>query len=226
MSIEKDIFKKYSADFDKLEKYGFTKKRGSFVLEKLFKSDEFRAEIVIKKTGEIQGKVYEVESNEEFLPLRVESQQGAFIGEVREEYKKILYDICQKCYTKNYFIYPQANRIANLIISKFGDKPDFMWDKFPDYGVFKNSKSSKWYGMVGDINYSKLDANINKPVEIINLKLDKKKIPELIKKDGFFPAWHMNKQSWITIVLDETLTDSEIMDLVEESYSYTVICKK
>jgi predicted DNA-binding protein (MmcQ/YjbR family) len=59
-------------------------------------------------------------------------------------------------------------------------------------------------------------------VEVINLKLDKEKIPELIKRHGFYPAYHMNKKYWISIVLDNIISDKELLTLVEESYNYAV----
>ena len=222
MTIEDQVFKKYSVDFKKLIKYGFQEKKNCFLYEKLFKNNEFRANITVLKTGEVQGKVFEVESGDEYLPLRVEDIQGAFVGEVREEYTKILTDIRNNCCSQNYFIFPQTNRIADAIIARYGDKPDFMWDKFPNFGVFKNSANNKWYGAIMNIDYSKLRKDAKNPIEIINIKLDKDKIQHLLKRDGFYPAWHMNKTSWITITLDETTPDSEIMDLVDESYSYTV----
>lgn len=222
MSTEKDIFQKYTPDFKKLVRYGFKEDNTVYHYEKVFNDNEFKAIIEISKDGIISGKVYDLENNDEFLPLKIESQQGSFAGEIREKYKEILIDIRDKCFLKNYFIFPQANRITNIIIKKYGNNPDFMWEKFPDYGVFKNSDNSKWYGIIMNINYSKLGLNSNKPVEIINLKLNKDEIQELLKKDGFYPAWHMNKKSWITITLDETLSDSEIIKLLEESYSYTV----
>ena len=63
-------------------------------------------------------------------------------------------------------------------------------------------------------------------MEILNVKLDKHKISNLINKDGLYTAYHMNKKSWITIVLDETLSDDFIMELIDESYSYTVLVLK
>lgn len=222
MSIEEDIFQKYIPDIKKLIKYGFKKNKTVYRYEKIFKNSEFKAVIEISKTGKISGMVYDIENNDEFLPLKVESQQGAFVGEVKEEYKNILTDIRDSCFSENYFMFPQANRITNLIISKYGDNPDFMWKNFSDYGVFKNANNNKWYGIIMNINYSKLGLDNNKPVEIINIKLDKDKIQKLHEKQGFYPAWHMNKKSWITILLDETLQDDEIMSLIEESYSYTI----
>ena len=222
MTIEYEIFKRYSVDLKKLIEYGFKENRGNFSFTKSFRNDEFRAEVVVSFTGEVCGKVYETESNEEFLPLRVENMEGAFVSEVREQYKQILKEIRDKCYYQNYFISPQSNRITNAIMSKYGDSPNFMWEQFADYGVFKNADSNKWYAIIMNIDYSKLGEARNNPVEVINLKLDKDEIQKLLKQRGFYPAWHMNKKYWITIVLDDTLEDDNILKFVEESYSYTI----
>ena len=226
MTIENEIFKRYSVNFEKLVKYGFQKIKDEYSYEKLFHNDEFRAEIIITKSGVVHGKVIEIESNDEFLPLRVENQQGAFVGEIKEDYIRLLTKIRNNCFSKNYFVFPQCNRITNSIISKYGDNPDFMWEQFTDYGVFKNAHNNKWYALIMNIDYSKLGKDNKSPVEVINLKLDKDKIQKFLKQNGFYPAWHMNKKSWITLALDETLSDETILKLVEESYSYTVEPKK
>ena len=220
MTIESDIFSKYTPDFKKLVKYGFIKNKTVYQYEKLFSNNEFKAIVEISKEGIITGKVIELENNENFLPLKVETQQGSFIGKIREEYKKILTNIRDNCFFKNSFAFQQSNRITDLINKKYGNVPEFLW-KDCDYGVFRNSDTNKWYGIIMNIDYSKLGSDNKNPVEVINIKLDKDKIQELLKKEGFYPAWHMNKKSWITITLDETLSDAEIMNLIEKSYSYT-----
>ena len=58
-------------------------------------------------------------------------------------------------------------------------------------------------------------------MEIINVKLEEEKIKQLLNKQGFYPAYHMNKKSWISIVLDDTINDDEIMDYINESYQFT-----
>lgn len=225
MNIEDNILKKYVPDFKKLIKYGFKKNKTEYSYEILFKNKKFKAIIKISNTGNISGKVYDLEDNEEFLPIRYlpqESECGAFIGEIREEYKKILTEIRDKCFSKKYFLSEQANRITNLIYAKYNDCPNFLWEQFDDSGVFKNPDTNKWYAIIMNINYSKLGLNNNKPVEVINLKLDKEKIPTLLKENGYYPAWHMNKKYWITVVLDNTLSDEIILNHIEESHSYTV----
>ena len=49
---------------------------------------------------------------------------------------------------------------------------------------------------------------------------------ELRKKEGIYPAYHMNKKSWITIVLDETVHDDVLFDLLAESHAFTLGKKK
>ena len=220
MTIVDEIFKKYTPDFKKLIEYGFKKNKTKYSFEKVFKNNQFKAVIEIKKDGNLTGTVYDLENNDEFLPLKIESQQGAFVGEVREEYKSILIDIRDNCFSKKYFVFPQSNRITSTIIEKYGNIPEFLW-KDCDYGVFRNSDTNKWYGIIMNIDYSKLGSDNKNPVEVVNVKLNKDKIQELLKKDGYYPAWHMNKKLWITITLNEVISDDEIMNLIEESYSYT-----
>lgn len=44
-------------------------------------------------------------------------------------------------------------------------------------------------------------------------------IKELIKIDGFYRAYHMNKKSWISIILDNTLDNEIIYSLIDQSYN-------
>lgn len=222
MSIESDVFLRFSVDTEKLLKYGFCKKGGKFLYKKIFMNGEFKTVIEISKSGDITGMVYDLENNEEYLPLRYEYQEGAFVGKVREAYVEILTDIKNYCCVENYFISEQGNRIAGLIKEKYGDNPLFLWDDTPSAGVFKNPETAKWYGIVMYISRIKLGELSEEMVEVMNLKLNTAEIENLHKKDGFYPAYHMNKKYWITITLDGTISDSEIMQYIEESHSYTV----
>jgi predicted DNA-binding protein (MmcQ/YjbR family) len=73
-----------------------------------------------------------------------------------------------------------------------------------------------------NINRNKLDkAREDEEIEVINVKLKADKIATLLLKPGFYPAYHMNKKNWITISLDNTLKDEEIMNYIIESHQYT-----
>ncbi|MBR2274098.1 MAG: MmcQ/YjbR family DNA-binding protein [Alphaproteobacteria bacterium] len=226
MTIEENIFKKARIDFSSLLKYGFKKEKNIWIYNKLFMNDEFRAEIKIDVAGKLTGQVLETDSNDIYYPLRVETMAVGYAGQVREEYEKILHDIKQKCCQVYYFSSPQANRLVQRIFMKYQDKPNFPWKKYQGYGVLKNPANGKWYALIANINKNKLGDKKNGEVEIINIKLHKDKIKHLLAKNGFYPAYHMNKTSWITIVLDESIQDDLICDLIEESHQFTMEDKR
>ncbi len=214
--IENKVFDKHKCLFNSLQNYGFVFDGSNYIFEKLFLNDEFKAIISISKLGDVKGKVIEVALNDEYTNLRLETLNGAFVNEVREEYANILLDICKHCFTTQPFIYEQSNRIAKEIEKAYGDLPEFLWED-DDSGVFRNKKANKWYGIIMHINKKKLCSE-DKDIEAMNIKLNPKEIDELVNNDGFYRAYHMNKKYWITISLDETLEDKIILNLIDKSY--------
>ena len=55
-------------------------------------------------------------------------------------------------------------------------------------------------------------------VDVMNIKLDDK-VEECLKINGIYPAYHMNKKYWVSIILDDTLKDDFIFDLIDISFS-------
>ena len=111
-------------------------------------------------------------------------------------------------------MYSQSNRITNLIIKKYKIAPKFLWEKSPGYGVFKGV-NDKWFAIIMNINKNKIISNEDKEVEIINVKLND---TSYLKEKGIYKGYHMNKQTWFTIILDDSLTDEKIMELIDISY--------
>jgi predicted DNA-binding protein (MmcQ/YjbR family) len=73
-----------------------------------------------------------------------------------------------------------------------------------------------------NIDRSKLDRNFSGETEAVNIKSDKEKISTLIKQKGFYPAYHMNKKNWVTVILDDTVDDDLLFELVDESHAFTL----
>ena len=225
MTIEEELFRKTKADFDKIIKYGFRKEKSLYKYSKNIMNNTFRVDIEINSDGIVKGKVYDLSFGDEYTNFRIEDNVGSFVGQIREKFKNILIDIKNNCFTEKNFLYNQSNRISEAIKEKYGDSPEFKWDKSPTDGIFRNKDSKKWYGLIMKIDKNKLDKNETGEIEVINMKLDPNEIEDLLKKEGFYPAYHMNKKSWITIILNDTVSDKKIMSLIDESYSYTVTNK-
>ena len=56
-------------------------------------------------------------------------------------------------------------------------------------------------------------------MEAVNLKHDQ--VADLLSKNGIYPAFHMNKRYWISVALDDTLSDEEVLELIERSWNLT-----
>ena len=41
----------------------------------------------------------------------------------------------------------------------------------------------------------------------------------LYKREGFLPAWNMNQNNWVTILLDGTVPDEEILAYLDSSFA-------
>ena len=212
-----EIFKRTNFDFDKLISYGFIKNRNCYKYFKTFLDGDFKAEITIDENQKIAGKIIDVSLNEEYTNVFVRSQNGEFVNKVRDAYKKILNDIKKNCTTSNYFIFSQSNKLADYIHEKYDVNPEFLWEKFKGYGVFRNKNNKKWFGVIMNIDKSKLGDDKGE-VEILNIKLDSEKVQNLLEKKSFYKAYHMNATNWITVILDDSVDDKTIFNLTNESY--------
>ena len=66
-----------------------------------------------------------------------------------------------------------------------------------------------------------LKNNDRTPVDVINLKLDTYDADRIRNINGVFPAYHMNHRLWISVALNESLHDEEVMILVDDSFRLT-----
>ena len=58
-------------------------------------------------------------------------------------------------------------------------------------------------------------------IDVLNVKIDPEMLDELLKKPGICRCYHMNKKMWVTITMDDRLSDEEIMELLKRSFELT-----
>ena len=101
----------------------------------------------------------------------------------------------------------------------YGTEPDYPWDDWNC--VLRHTHNKKWYALVIEISEKKLGLTGERIVDVLNLKCDPLLIGSLRMKPGFFPAYHMNKDKWISVIMDGTVPSEEIKNLIELSYQLT-----
>ena len=224
MTIEQRIFSRRRFRTKNLVEYGFIDMDSCYSLSREFMDGDFTAEIRVYENGNVLGRVMDNMTDEEYIPLRMPNYSGAFVGSVRAAYEELLTDIADKCCTDVAFVSDQSNRIAALILDKYAVEPDFPWDEgeHEPSGVFRHGSNNKWFGLIMNIDWRHLDSSAgDERVDVINLKADENKTAFLHKIRGIYPAYHMNHRKWISVTLDDTLDDRDVMDLVDESFRLT-----
>ena len=113
--------------------------------------------------------------------------------------------------------------LEKYISETYNVDPEFPWIKYPNYEVFRHSNNKKWFAAIMDIQKKKLGLQEDGVIDIANFKCDPIIIGSLLSVNGFFPAYHMNKENWITVALDGSVTDDKIKMLVDMSFELTAI---
>lgn len=103
----------------------------------------------------------------------------------------------------------------------FGAKPDYPFKKYPHYAVLRHSDDQKWFGLIMNVPREKLGLEGDGEVDVIDIKCHPAKVDDLKRTPGFRPAYHMNKEHWLTAVLDGSVSRKDVFALLEDSYELT-----
>lgn len=224
MEIEKSVFARKRWLKDAMLAYGFKQDGHAFLLEKDFLHGDFKALLSVTDQGEVSGRVVDGMTGEEYDQLRRETG-GAYVHMVKSAYEALLKEIAEACCTDVLFASDQANRLTGWIREEFNINPDYPFDQstsYRSYGVFRHEKNRKWFALIMNVRKSVVDkGSCQDMVDIINLKIEPKKGDSLHQMPGIFPAYHMNHRTWISVLLDDTVTDEKIMSLIETSFALT-----
>lgn len=111
--------------------------------------------------------------------------------------------------------------VKKYIFETYGLHSVRLWAKTPTNEVFRHEANKKWFGLIMDIPGSKVGLESDEIIDVLNVKCDPEMIALMVSQQGFAPAYHMNKQHWISILLNGTAPDDTIYHLLDMSYDMT-----
>ena len=114
--------------------------------------------------------------------------------------------------------FSQRERIEYSIKDIYNTPAEYLWASYPDFAVYRHPVSKKWFCLIMEIDKSRLIAGESGNVNVMNIKSGPVMTGSLTDGKVIFPAYHMNKANWVSVVLDDTLTDEEIISLIDLSY--------
>ena len=107
--------------------------------------------------------------------------------------------------------------IFEYVQKQYGTVPEYLWSKLPDSAVLRH-KNGKWYAVLMRVEKSKLGLDGDGTVDVLDVKCDPEMTGMIIQTYGFFFVFHMNKQHWITILLDGSVSEAKTLDFLDMSY--------
>ena len=213
-----EIFKAYQFNSKKAKEYGFIENQGVWTYSSTILQGDFLMMVTVED-GDLSFQVYDQETGDLYPQVHMESMKGTFVGSVREACLEDLFDIRKACFEVQEFLCPQTKRIMAFVQEKYGNQLEYLWEKSPDTAVLRHEDNQKWYAILMRIPWDRLDKGREGLVEAVNLKHDQ--VADLLSQNGIYPAFHMNKRYWISLPLDDTLTDEKVLELFERSWFLT-----
>ena len=111
--------------------------------------------------------------------------------------------------------------LEKYILDIYGVSPEYPWIKYPFFSVFRHKSNQKWFAVIMTIDKSKLGISEDGQIDVVNLKCDTNILPSMWEQEGIFPAYHMNKEHWLTVALDGSITKNNLKFLLSLSYDLT-----
>ena len=192
--------------------YGFSKVGDYYILQSDIDVENFNVIVKIGKES-FEVNVIELPFNEEYILFNVSDSKGKFVLEIRKKVNELIEDIVNCCFKSLDY----RKLLLDYVKEKYGTIPEEPWED-NNHATIKTSNSKKWYGIFMSIPYKTLGLERNEKIDVLNVKLNPELIESLIDKKHFFPAYHMNKKYWISIVLDSDTDLNLVKSLIDESF--------
>ena len=110
-------------------------------------------------------------------------------------------------------------QLIAYVSERYSADPEYPWND--GNFIFRHQNNRKWFAVVQRIPYGKLGLRQEGETDILNLKCSPLMSGAYRPQPGVFPGYHMNKDHWLTLLLDGTAGDELIRELLEISFDAT-----
>ena len=92
-------------------------------------------------------------------------------------------------------------------LDTYGTSPDYPFDEDFETAVLRHADNRKWYAIMMKVSMRKFGLESDEVIDVVNLKLPTEMFGSFDAADGIYPAYHMNKLHWISVLLPDALDD-------------------
>ena len=194
-----------------LAEWGFKNGQARYVLVE----GEFELHMTLSDQ-ELELVVYDLAMEEPYTLFEVASASGALVTGLRQQVDDIHNRILGQQIQDN----PLVERLVDHVATTYGLAPAHPFKRHPEIIGFKVPTVDKLFGIFLPVDYCRLDKTSTRTdqVLVLNLKGQPDQILERIDNFRYFPAYHMNKKHWFSVLLDAQTDWDLLTSLLAESY--------
>ena len=98
-------------------------------------------------------------------------------------------------------------QLFEYCLNTYGTSPDYPFDEDFETSVLRHADSGKWYALLMRLPRRKVTGVGDEVVDVVNLKIPAELFGSFGTADGVYPAYHMNKMHWISVILTDAPAD-------------------
>lgn len=106
-----------------------------------------------------------------------------------------------------------------LAAQRYSAEPEYPWND--ENYILRHRENHKWFAVGMRISYAHLGLEGLETVDVANFKCGPLLMDVYRRQPGVLPGYHMNKDHWITVLLDGSASEELIRELLELSYDLT-----
>lgn len=108
-----------------------------------------------------------------------------------------------------------------LVFDRYNISADYPFEEDFETGIFRHADNRKWFAIAMNIPKKRLGLSGEEAIDVVNFKCAPEVIESIVGMEGgVYPAYHMNKTHWLTVVLEEC-DGATISWLLNISYDLT-----
>ncbi len=112
------------------------------------------------------------------------------------------------------------DELIAYVAEHFSVDAEYPWND--ENFVFRHQGNRKWFAVaMSGIPYRRLGIDRDGTVDIADVKCGPLLMDAYRRQSGILPGYHMNKDHWLTILLDGTADDALVRELFEISFGLT-----
>ena len=101
----------------------------------------------------------------------------------------------------------KKQKFLEYCLNTYGTSPDYPFDEDFETAVLRHTDTRKWYAIVMRVSRKKFGFDSDEIIDVVNLKLPTEMFGSFGAADGVYPAYHMNKLHWISVLLPDASED-------------------